>query len=1121
MKKYYKLLLLLPIALYQAGGLMAQNAEDEESVFELSPFMVDESADIGYSATSTLAGTRLKTNLRDIGASISIINQEFLEDTASDNLMDVLLFTPNTEVSGPGGNFSGYQSSAGSLIPEGESDRPNGGNTRIRGLASADLTRDYFITDVPFDTFNVDRIAVQRGANSALFGIGSPGGIVNNTTVRANLFDTGGRIRFRTDEHGSLRGSFRYNQILIEDRLSILAAGLYEDKKYGQEEAYGEDERIYVSLNWKINDNLRFHASFESGDRSSANPDHTPPNDGITPWIEMGKPISMGGAQGSDLWRGSGDIYTGKPNNNFLDLAGPGSSSGFVSYFDTDSAEPFFGGNTFVRRGRGAPGGTVTGEMMLFQPRTREDIIRRSGLHPNGGPVEPGTGGFFASGFVATQITDRSIFDYQKHLYTGGAHSQDSDWDIFQASLEGTWWDEKVGFELAAFDQSQFSKSSNPLQGLSQRTIYIDPNMYLIDTQNGQADGSLVANPHFGKPVIGGWWQGNNLSSDRESTRATAFIDLHAEDFMESGLVTRILGSLRITGLWQEREVRSLESYGRYKIDPDAVVAALEGDTPLSFATIRTGSIFELPHNEGIDYLNINSLSDLKGANIGAVPFGQQRDRPVVNGNWTGWSESQNAFVDFNATTFNMDDNNNFPASFFAGKGLEKLISKVVVAQQNFWDNSLIVMGSWRNDRLRSTSLNAPGGVGITREGDLVNDPTFVAGPQASDLTEDADEDSTSWSATWHMTDMLGDFLGEGNDFSVYMSESDNFQPSAGRVTILNDTIDNVIGSTTEKGIIFSAMDGMLTARLNWFETGILNNSFDGGGVSANEGILLNLARQLDNPENVAQGFTAADAQAVLPPQGVIDLNEFVPDFANFDATTNRNSGDTGTQDFTAEGNELEIVFNPNSNWTMLLSVAKQETVLSNIYPVLRNYVQDFVIPNWVESSFAQNYFIDEDGTETLSSFAQRNIVDPVAESITQEGIPSIEQRKYRVSLNTSYRFGRNDDMIPDFLGDFTIGGGYRWEDRAGVSFGVTQNEFGNNALDPSNPFYAPRQDFVDLFFRSEYQLSDKYNLTVQLNIKDLFDNNDLVPIYVNPDTTKIYRFLPGRLITLSGTLEF
>lgn len=1106
------------VSLAAAISLQAQDDDEEEQTYELSPFIVDGSQDIGYKATSSLAGTRLNTSMRDIAASISVLNEEFLEDTASTTIGDALLFTPNTEISGPNGNFSGYQSTAGNPIPEGETDRPQGGISRVRGLSAADLTRDYFNTNVPFDTFNTDRIEVQRGANSALFGIGSPGGIVNNTTIRANLFNDFGRVRLETDEHGTKRVSFRYNKVLLEDRLAIRVAGLYEDREYEQVEAFLEDERVYASLVWKINENLRFHGSIESGQRHGANPDQTPPNDGITPWIQMGKPISMGGAQGSDLWRGTGDFVAGQPNNRFLDLASPGSSSGFVSYFDTTSPDPFFGGNTFVRRNRGAPGGTVTGEMMLFQPRSREDAIRRSGFNPDGTPVAPGTQNFYAGGFVATQLLDTEVFDYRKHLYTGGAHSQNSDWDIYQASIEGSWFDNRLGFELATYDENHFSKSSNPLQGKSQRTIYIDPNMYLIDTANGQADGALVPNPHFGKPVIGGWWQGNNRANDRESTRLTAFGEIRFDDFMAEGLVSKILGRVKVTGLLQERTSRGLNSFGRYKIDPDPVVAALEGGTALSFATIRTGSIFELPHNPNIDYLNINSLSDLRGANIGGVPFGQDRDRPVVNGSWTGWSESANAFVDFNATTFNMDDNNNFPASFFASRGLQKLDSEVVIAQQYLWNNALVLMGTWRNDRLRSTSINAPGGVGITREGDLVNDPTFLAGPQSADLTEDADDDTTSWSATLHLRELFG---GDVPDLSFYITDTDNFQPSGGRVSIFNEPIDSVVGATKEKGIIYSGLNGQLSVRLNKFETGVLNNSFDAGGVSSSEGILLGLARELDNPANVAQGFTASDVQAAFPPQGVIDVNGFVPDLANAEATTSRNSGDTGTQDFTADGYELEVAYNPNSKWTSLIGIAQQETVLSNIYPRLREYVNDFVIPNWVNSSFAQNYFIDELGTVTLAERAQQSIVTPVAAAITQEGIPSIEQREWRINFNTSYNFGADSGVIPNFLGNFTVGGGYRWQDKVGVGFGVSENEFGNVALDPNLPFFGGKQDFVDLFFRSQYSLGNRGDLVVQLNIKDLFDTDDLVPIYANPDGTKIYRFLRGRLTTLSATWKF
>ena len=54
--------------------------ENEEEIYQLSPFTVEASADVGYRATSTLAGTRINTNLADIGSAISIVTAEFLSD---------------------------------------------------------------------------------------------------------------------------------------------------------------------------------------------------------------------------------------------------------------------------------------------------------------------------------------------------------------------------------------------------------------------------------------------------------------------------------------------------------------------------------------------------------------------------------------------------------------------------------------------------------------------------------------------------------------------------------------------------------------------------------------------------------------------------------------------------------------------------------------------------------------------------------------------------------------------------------------------------------------------------------------------------------------------------------
>ena len=70
-------------------------------------FTVDESDVVGYAATSTLAGTRIKTDLKDLGTSISVVTEEFMEDVAATDAQTLLSYVSNVEVGGIQGNFSG------------------------------------------------------------------------------------------------------------------------------------------------------------------------------------------------------------------------------------------------------------------------------------------------------------------------------------------------------------------------------------------------------------------------------------------------------------------------------------------------------------------------------------------------------------------------------------------------------------------------------------------------------------------------------------------------------------------------------------------------------------------------------------------------------------------------------------------------------------------------------------------------------------------------------------------------------------------------------------------------------------------------------------------------------
>ena len=104
----YKNLLFAGLLSVGTNSLYSQQLQNEnEDIYELSPFSISESEEIGYQATSTLAGTRIRTPLKDLGSAISVVTAEFLEDTGATDAGTLLSYTSNTEVGGMNGNFAG------------------------------------------------------------------------------------------------------------------------------------------------------------------------------------------------------------------------------------------------------------------------------------------------------------------------------------------------------------------------------------------------------------------------------------------------------------------------------------------------------------------------------------------------------------------------------------------------------------------------------------------------------------------------------------------------------------------------------------------------------------------------------------------------------------------------------------------------------------------------------------------------------------------------------------------------------------------------------------------------------------------------------------------------------
>ncbi|HEY4247749.1 MAG TPA: von Willebrand factor type A domain-containing protein [Lacunisphaera sp.] len=63
----------------------------------LTPFEVTASNDQGYAASSTLAGTRIRTELKDIGSPITVVTKEFLADVSAGNSAAPLQYAPRSD----------------------------------------------------------------------------------------------------------------------------------------------------------------------------------------------------------------------------------------------------------------------------------------------------------------------------------------------------------------------------------------------------------------------------------------------------------------------------------------------------------------------------------------------------------------------------------------------------------------------------------------------------------------------------------------------------------------------------------------------------------------------------------------------------------------------------------------------------------------------------------------------------------------------------------------------------------------------------------------------------------------------------------------------------------------
>jgi len=1095
-------------------------SQDDENtdVYQLSPFVVTGEQDQGYRATSTLAGTRLKTSLKDVGQSISVLTEQFFEDTGATDAATALVYAMGTEVSGEQGNFadvnvggSGNNSTSSTALRSNPQQAQ-----RVRGLARAELTRDYFLTDIPFDSYNTGQVTISRGPNSLLFGIGSPGGVIENSLNQASLGKDFGNASIRFGERSSFRASFDYNKILIEDRLAIRVSALTEETNFKQEPAFENDDRLFFAFQSTLakNENSSFlgrtslRGHYENGEIESNPISIIPPGNSIKDWFEKPNPaiqeisgIDWATSNGAQ-WAAAGGPFEPKwvvDNNR---------TEGFPSAWRTinGSARPtFFQAPGVIFQPDGTPGillpdaPNIVGTQSRIQYKSGEQ--NRIGAKPRGElffakAFESET---FSTGFAVPVIGarpgDRNIFDNMNHLLTGDTNRASQDFETYNLTFEQGLLDGKAGIELAFDSQDHENDYALTMSDGRWNAISIDVNGYTTYEDR--------PNPNVGRPVVF-LERGERSLRDthRESFRANAFYNL---DFTQRDGIQKWLGKHILSGLYidQEIERENRDFKGKY----------LAKD--FNYADLHNVDITHNNHDVAVwqylgpSYLNdasVTQASDVRITSLIDLPAFQVGEDYLVS----YWNDNTNVWETGTITTTEILNNSSARRDTFE--------SEVYSVQSYLFGGNVVGLAGWRTDSIENFSATGTRGADGNRE-----DPSTLALAQQAPLD---DVDSFTWSLVGHLpTELPGK-----TRLSVHFSESENFQPTGLRRDAYGEIIGSPQGTTQEYGFSINAFESKLNMRFNWYDTvSSLNQASVGSAINGSLGVIVTA---LNEWQQVADGgvtdpngnaYTIDGALSPLADGGLQDsgldasgrfssydqllssILGTVPAAVQENAQIQRESGGawaiTGdidgrvaTQDISAEGFELEVVANPSTNWRIGLNLAQQETITSNTATALGEVITQ--INDNIQSAGLADIRDRPDSTTgfVFETTYGRSAFLPLVTARAKDNTVVQELREWRANAFTNYTFGEDS-----FLKGFSVGGALRWQDSVATGYQLKRSE-GQLVSDTSKPFFGPDELSGDFWVTNKRKLRDNIDWKIQLNVRNLIGEDDFIPVGTNPD---------------------
>ena len=839
--------------------------EEEEEVFELSPFSIDASQDEGYYASQTMAGGRLSGSLKDTGAAVQVITKEFMEDLGATGVEELLQYTTSSEVAGILGNFTGASEGGEGETSTGGARRDPDGTSRIRGLAAPDRTRNFFVTDIPFDSYNTERIDINRGANSFLFGLGSPAGLINNGMAQARFRDSN-ELSFRIGSGGAnptYRGSFGINRVVMEDKLAVRVNGLMDRTEYRQRPTYKNDDRIYTAFTYRPfgNSNTEIQGYLERGEIIGNAPDVLLPQENFSTFLDLPARFSSymlrdwrNGFVGSRHHEGPTEAHFNTPwrfseeeRQAYLDAGyilrnqgaelqyrnirwGAG-AYGFVWDGSNGYDQPAFG-YTDQYRGADIERNPAGDELANFWSGGATTGNRENGTGGNNGGapqgIYPGNRGeIMGTGWLDQGFTDLETFDFSRANLGWDNDFYTRDFFNYNLSLKQTFWEGKGGFELAYDYQDLFRDNYTAFNGANS-VVTFDVNEYLLlpADPNYQESGNFdfMPNPNFGRPVVMTKSGRTAIDEQRESYRFTGFVKYDFADTLNSDKLSRILGNHTLTILgdenkYVERRVGFVNnSFGT----PDPALHIGAANARQSANNVRN-----IPNLVYIGPAQLDAWDGYTSVSDFEI-YPAEYDLRSTLGN-TYQKLSWNLGPDATPDRVGLDRSNGneswqvhtYTPTEVPTKNyrLQQVTVKSLAAntQSKFLDNHLVVNMGYREDKVDSYLNTEANLLGVDEIADLRKDQWTI---ENGNFIE-TDKSIFGWGGVVYWPRDIIPLPEMFDDITFHYNTSENFIPATDRVDEVRQPVPSPTGSSVDYGISFYMWDNKVVARFNWYDASL------------------------------------------------------------------------------------------------------------------------------------------------------------------------------------------------------------------------------------------------------------------------------------------------------------